>query len=168
MKKITILLVLLLCVTFGNAQEIPDYDSYILKSEADFELAEPVALQAANFMLTTPIYERQDDKMKSMQFLMKWMDGTPHYKFVIDETFDLLAEDDNAFMGVYLAAQTKFMIENKILSSDIDMVKTGMWQLIACYIENPDHKVNPSASMAELSEANKNGNLEEFLEKYKK
>lgn len=167
MKKITITLVLLLCVTIGNAQQLPDYDSYSLKSEADFELAEPAALEASNFMLTTPIYERQEDKMKSMQFLMKWMDGTPHYKFVIDETFDLLAEDDNAFMGVYLAAQVKFMVENKIMASDIDLVKIGMWEHIADYIDNPAHKVTLSPNMAQMSDANKNGTLEEFLSRLK-
>lgn len=166
MKKITLLIAFLLCSVTVFAQKLPAFENYPLKEDADFEAAESIALQAADFMLSVPLHDRIEDKKKAMNFLMSWMDGTPYYKFVIDATFELLAEDDNAFMGIYLAAQVKFMIENGIMSSDISVVKTGMWKLIATYIEDPAHKVTLSPNLAELCSANKNGTLAEFLERY--
>lgn len=162
MRKIIFTLSLLFTIAMGYAQSLPDYDAIPLKAAGDYKPAEGAALQASNYLLSIPVRTDTVEEAKSAAFLIKWMMGTPDYTFSMESTEEIMGNDDN-IMTIYMAAMTKFCLENKGLAKDQAAVKVGTWKIIADYIDNPAHKVKQTKKMKKLIEANKSGKLEEFL-----
>jgi hypothetical protein len=80
MKSILFVL-LIFCSVILSAQNLPDFDQIRLEQGSDYKPAEPAALQAANYNLSTPIAKDDLNGQLSLRFLLRWMSGTPDYNF---------------------------------------------------------------------------------------
>jgi hypothetical protein len=162
MKKIIFPFVLFILTSLAYSQSIQNYDEIKLDKEEDYKRADTFALQAATFLLSNPIDQYKLDRLKVTQFLIKWMGGTPDYTFSLDGATKYLNEDVD-LMGLYMAAMTKFCLENKSLSKDQNKIKLSSWQILLAYCDNPGNNVKVTKKLKKLSEANKNGELEKNL-----
>lgn len=162
MKKIFCLVLTLFSVAFAFSQTIPNYNQIKLDKAEDYKMADTFALQAANFLLLNPIDKVENDRLSSSQFLLKWMTGTPDYRFTFGESTKIL-NDDIDLMGIYLASTVKFCLENKSLSKDQDKVKIGTWQILLSYCDDHNNNVKLTKKLKKLIEANKNGELEKNI-----
>lgn len=164
MKKISTSLLLLLISIVIYAQNLPDFDKIPLTTKDDFnEQADQAALDASNFLLTTVYAKDNLPRLKATQYVLKWMSGTPHYKFTIDESATKISKKDEGILGLYLAAQTKYTLENKEQAKDSNAVKLNTFKLIIAYCEHPDNKIKITGELKKLIEAQKAGKLEEYL-----
>lgn len=143
------------------AQEIPNYEEIKLESPADYKAAEPQALGAANFLLASPNDMSAPDRLKSSQFLIRWMSGTRDYTFGLDESTQILV--DANLLNLYMAAMTKYCLENPANAKDAQQVKVSSWKILLAYCDDPKNKVKMTKKLKKLSEANKNGTLEKSL-----
>lgn len=85
MKTIIVGLLFGLISNFSFAQTLPDFDAIKLLVKEDYSsAAEDAALQAANFLFSTPLEKNNIYRLKSLQYIIKWMSGTPHYGFTLD------------------------------------------------------------------------------------
>jgi hypothetical protein len=153
---------LLIFICFGSfAQILPAFSQVMLKKQKDYKAAEPVVVQTADYVLATPIDQNTEPKKAAAQFLMKWMDGTADYTFTLDENSTKSFLQNAALVEVYLAAMSKFAIENKPkLSKTITLF--AIKNLLA-YINNPANNVTKTDGLKALSEANDKNQLESFL-----
>jgi len=159
MKKIFCLALSLFSIVVAFSQTITNYDQIKLDKADDYKMADTFALQAANFLLLNPIDNAENDRLKSSQFLLKWMTGTPDYRFTFGESTKIL-NDDIDLMGVYLASTVKFCLDNKSLSKDQDKIKIGTWKILLSYCDDPKNNVKLTKKLKKLIEANKNKNGE--------
>src|SRR4051812_38677570 len=81
MNKILAVLLLLFCSNRSVCQSIYPYEEIPLKSPADYKAAEPFALNAATFLLSTPYKQKDPDRERALNFLIKWTIGERDYHF---------------------------------------------------------------------------------------
>ncbi|NDI99018.1 hypothetical protein GWA97_08020 [Flavobacterium sp. LaA7.5] len=163
MKKILFSFALFLAIVTTHAQSAPDYSKYPLNNEKNTRAADATALQAANYLLKTPIDFKEADRKNSIVFLMNWMEASPDYTFSLDSSMTILGDDVN-YGALYIAAMAKYQIENKVFESTDDS-KIQTWKIIAEYIANPNNNIKVKGKIKKLVEANEKNKLEEFLNK---
>lgn len=163
MKKIFLAAALLLSV-YVNGQTVPDFDLIKLEKTADYKAAEPFAFQTVVYLLSTPVgKDNSENRLKSVQFLVKWMSGTPDYSFVMDETTAKIGGDNKDIFGIYMAAMIKYSIDNKAMARDSKQVKLNAISMLLDYCENKNNHVKMSKQLKKLSEAKAKGTLEQAL-----
>jgi hypothetical protein len=155
MKQI-ILFFLLFCSTCTFAQ-LPDLDAIKLEKAADYKPANPAALAAANYLLSVPV-SKDESYTKALRFVLKWMQGTPDYGFELGEDVARLVKGNDALLGVYMAAMTKYTLEHPEDAKDHDMVKKNAIDSLLAYCQNPDNKVKMNKALRKLADERRVGN----------
>lgn len=146
--------------------QLPDFDSIILEKKEDYTAnADDAALQAARYLLTHPIEKDNLDRLKCMAYVIKWMSGTPHYTFSLDEQATRFAKKNDDLLVLYMAAMARFALENKADAKDEEKVKLNAVQSIVEYARNKDNKVKLNSELKKAIEAYDKGELADYLKK---
>jgi len=162
MKKMLLTLLAVISACAGFSQTPPQTDSVKLVTKADYRAAEPVVLQACNYLLATPADQKNPSRLKAGQFIFKWMQGTPDFTFVMDQNILKYIEADLDLMTVYFACVTSYSLQNRSVADTRNVTLKAVEKLIA-YIDNSTNQVSMNAGLKALSKANRKGNLEAFL-----
>jgi hypothetical protein len=134
MKQLLFSILAIMVLSTAKAQTIPNYKDIKLETEKDFnEVADAAALQAVNYLFATPFDDKNLGRIQSAQYLIKWTGGTPAYEFVIDAAAIKFAKDDSDLLLMYLAAMTKFVLENKTEAKDKDKIRFAALKMVADY-----------------------------------
>lgn len=162
---IRVVIIILFCssVNRGLTQTLPVFDLIKLEKTSDYRKAEPFVLQTANYLLATPFKSEKPDRLKSIQFLIGWMTGTPDYSFTLDETTSKIFKGNDDILGIYLAALAKYALENKDSAKDAKHLKLNAVILLLNYCENKNNNMRMTKQLKKLSEARASGKLEEAL-----
>lgn len=155
---------LLFLSVHSNAQNLPDFSNIKLDTKDDFTAAaDEAALQACQYLLSTPPSAKDAHRLRSTQYLIRWMTGTPSYMFHIDDLATKVAKKDNDLLAVYLASMGKFCLENKDQSSNERAVKLNSVKAFIAYCKNPANGVRMNNELKKLVSADEKGQLEEYL-----
>ncbi|RYD81369.1 MAG: hypothetical protein EOP53_06525 [Sphingobacteriales bacterium] len=98
-----------------------------------------------------------------MEFIFKWMSGTPDFSFTFDDPFIKMIKDNPNTTGLYMAAMAKYSLENREASKDSKLVKTNAIKALLQYCENKDNNLKMTKQLKKLAEARDSGTLEEML-----
>src|SRR5215203_2237161 len=105
MKKIFLKVFLAIIFTgycnYQYAQSLPNIDLVPLDHANDYKKAEPFVLQAVTYILSIPYKKDNAEVNKSLQFISKWMRGTPDFSFIIDGTASKITKSNNELLVVY-------------------------------------------------------------------
>ncbi len=164
MKRLIFITWLGLLSSLAFAQTLPDFDAIKLETKEDYNsIADNAALQAADFLLTTPLEKDNISRLRSLQYIIKWMSGTPDYNFTLNEQATKFAKKNDDLLGLYMAAMTKYVLENKADAKDQDKVKLNAVKLIIAYAKDEKNKVRLNAELKKAIEADDKGKLSEYL-----
>ncbi|WP_153797057.1 hypothetical protein [Foetidibacter luteolus] len=164
MKRLFFGLLFGLLSTFSFAQTLPDFDAIKLETKEDFNTtADDAALQASNFLFSTPLEKNNIDRLKSLQYIIKWMSGTPDYSFTLDEQATKFAKKNDDLLGLYMAAMTKYVLENKEDAKDQNKIKLNAVKMIIAYAKDEKNRVKPNSELKKAIEADEKGQLSEYL-----
>ncbi len=162
MKRIIFIFVTFIC-NYSFAQNLPRFDDIKLEQASDYKSADTFALQASTYLLSTP-YEKDDlTRLKSTQFMIRWMTGTPDYTFSLDEVAGKIIKGNDDLLTLYMAAMTKYCLENKASSKDKKLIRLNAIILLINYCENKDNNMKMTKQLTKLSEAKDKGQLEQSL-----
>jgi hypothetical protein len=163
MKKL-MLIFLLFFSAYSFGQTVPDFDLIKLEKASDYKPADPFALQTSNYLLSTPVKKNDINRQKSLQFIIKWMSGTPDYSFNITDAIDRIGKGNTDLLGIYMAALTKYSLENKEAAKDPKQVKLNAMILLLEYCENKNNNLKLTKQLKKLAEAKEKGELEQALD----
>lgn len=162
--KILVLVLLVSYIKYGSAQSLPNFDIIKLEQARDYKAADPFALQTANYLLSTPFQKDNSDRIKSLQFIANWMNGTPDHSFIFDrKSVGKITNNNNDLLGLYMAAMVKYSLENKDSPKDPKIIKLNTMTILLNYCENKANNINMSKELKKLSEAKAKGQLEQYL-----
>lgn len=165
MKQLLFSIIAFMVLGTTNAQTIPNYSDITLETEKDYnESADNAALQAANYLFSTPLDEKNLDRIQSAQYLVRWMLGTPAYQFELDAAAIKFTKDNADLLTMYMAAMSKFVLENKADANDKNKIKLASLKMIADNARDPKNKVKMNKQLRKLIDAEKKGKLTEYLE----
>lgn len=164
MKRLIFIIIFGLFISSSFAQTLPDFDAIKLDKREDFNAAaDNAALQASNFLLSTALEKNNLDRLKSLEYVIKWMSGTPDYSFTLDEQATKFAKKNDDLLGLYMAAMAKYVLENKEDSKDQNKIKLNAVKLIIEYAKNEKNKVKLNSELKKAIEADNKGQLAEYL-----
>lgn len=163
MKKAgLVFLLLLLFATTGFAQELPNLKQVKLNKKAHFKDAEPTVLKVIGYLFETPIDSKSSNRHQAGEFLIKWMNGTPAYTFVLEDRETNFFNTDADLMLAYMAAYTKFTIENPTIKDQKELV-LGAMNIVLPYLNKQEQKKNWSKELWQLNDAQQHNKLKEYL-----
>lgn len=153
-----------LLTNLSFTQSLPDFEAIKLEQKEDFNpISDNAALQASNFLLSTPFDKNNIDRIKALRFTLRWMSGTPDYKFTFDKQATKFAKRNHHLLGLYIAAMTKFVLENETDSKDQDKIKLNALKLVLEYVKDEKNKVRINSELKKAIEADNKGKLSEYL-----
>lgn len=159
----TIIIIMLAVLSISSFAQTTDYDKVKLETAADCKAADPIALEASNYLLSTPFEKDSMVRLKSLAFVIKWMSATPDYSFSLDESVTKPLKGNDDLLGLYMAGMTKYCLENKGSAKDQNLVKVNAMTYVLNYCENEENNLKMTKQLKKLSEARANGELEKSL-----
>ncbi|MES1226704.1 MAG: hypothetical protein ABUT20_65120 [Bacteroidota bacterium] len=160
MKGIIIIVLAILC---NNSWAQTNYDNVKLETAADCKAADPIALEASTYLLSTPFEKDNVIRLNSLSFIIKWMSATPDYTFSIDEMASKIMKGNDELLGLYMAAMTKYCLENKASSKDQKLIKLNAVIYVLKYCEDEKNNMKMTKQLKKLSDAKAKGELESSL-----
>jgi hypothetical protein len=136
MKKFIVSVVLLFCAHSSFSQFAYPYGEIKLEKPADYKDAEPIAMNAATFLLTTAYKKDDDDRNKAFLFLVNWTKGNMDYHFELHGVI-LELKDNREIMSLFIPAMVKFCLENKTLSSNVSLIEASAVKAVLDYCNDP-------------------------------
>lgn len=150
MKK-TISTVLLLCtIGFVWAQDFSSLATIALTDADAYKKAEPKVMECCDYLLSNSVKTEAANRQLAIQFIVKWMEGTPEYSFEIDETVMRLTSGSKELLPLYLAAMTKAALTNAVEPKSKADLKKETINLFVDYCGNPDHGVKANKELKQL------------------
>lgn len=154
MKKIIILLFLAVIFNFSYSQDFSKLESYSLEQVEDYKLAEKQVLVCANYLFNTPLEKSNLNRLSAIQFIMKWMIGTPDYMFDLGEKAMNLTKGNSDLLGLYMAAMSKTVLDSgEKLNSD--QIYEGSEELMIAYCSDKNNNMKPSKVMKKIIKSRK-------------
>ena len=164
MKKVIFLVLFGFLSSVSIAQNLPDFDAIKLEVKDDYtSAADNAALIASNYILSTPLQKNNLDRLKSLQYIIRWMTGTPSYSFTIDESATKFARKNEDLLGLYLASMTIFVLENKADAQDQDKIKLNAIKHVLGFVKDEKNNVRINSELKKLMEADAKGELAAYL-----
>ncbi|GAB4094345.1 hypothetical protein [Flaviaesturariibacter terrae] len=162
MKRLVVLLSGILLASSLQAQHSAEYASVKLEVKSDYnESANGLAKTAASYVLSTPINDKDLEYLHALQYLMRWMSGTPDYHFNIDATASKIEDARKGMLGVYLAAMTRFCLDHPAQKDDEAAVKLATVRAVLAYCQ--EQSIKPKGELKKLADAEAKGKLEAYL-----
>ena len=103
------------------------------------------------------------DRLHALQYIIRWMSGTPDYNFILDAKATKFAKNNDDLLGLYMAAMTKYVLENKAESKNENKIKLNALKIIINYAKDKENNVKINKDLKKAIEADENGNLEDYL-----
>jgi hypothetical protein len=163
MKRIFCICFLSILAAAGlQAQTRPQFDHIKMASKKDYKQADSTVSQLSAYLLSIPITRDTTTRINGAQFLMKWMEGTNEYTFVVNENNTRAFINNINLMAVYMAALCKTALQHKSGVDSKTITIDGTRRLIS-YINDPANNVKMTPELRELCNASDKGELESFL-----
>jgi hypothetical protein len=161
MQKVCTLFLAFFIVFNSIGQDLPDYDNIKLELKEDYTpYTDSVAVVASNYVLSQPIDTETLPKIKSLQYIIKWMTGTPNYSFTLGEPIGKISKSNRTLLTIYMAALTKYAVENRMNAPAAKEVNLNALKLLLEYCKVPSNNVKVKGELKKVMEAYEKGELE--------
>ena len=134
-----------------------------LNGEIDCRLMEPQILICDNYILSTPIDESNINRTSAIEAVKKWMAKTPNYIFQVDKNVAKILDKKGNIMAVFIAAMTKFSIENPEQGNAPQAVALYAWNTTLDYAANKANNIKITGELKKKIKAKDNGTLKQQL-----
>ena len=146
------------------SQDPAEWRALEFNSIDDYRNNESNVLECARYVLDVPADINNPLRLSAMGVISKWMSGTPDYAFSLDETIMTLTKKNDVILSIYMAAMTKFALENKDKASNAGLIKLNAFQILLEYCEQPNNDVSLTKEISKAIKAKNSGKLKEYLD----
>jgi hypothetical protein len=129
--------------------------NYEFKTSASYETEKSKVLACANYLLNYSADKSNVNRLTGIQYILKWMEGTPEYTFEIGEKAMQLTKGSSDLLGLYFAAMSKAVLENKGLPLANDEIYKLSEAMLVAYCSNPENNIKPSKKIKKIIKNNK-------------
>ena len=150
MKKYILILVFNFMAIYAFSQDYSKLSSFEFKNAKDYANAKPQVLECANYLLDNPININESNRLISVQYILKWMEGTSEYTFSIGEKAMELTKGKSELFSLYLTTMTKVVLENPDEKLTDTQIHEKTQEYLIKYCSNPDNKLKPSKAMKKI------------------
>ncbi|MDR0230898.1 MAG: tetratricopeptide repeat protein [Dysgonamonadaceae bacterium] len=134
-----------------------------LNNEIDCRLMEPQILICDNYILSTPVNDKEMNRKYAIETVIRWMAKTPNYIYHIDKNVVPILDAKGNVLAVFTAAMTKFSIENPEQGNDSKAAALYAWNTILDYVADKANNIKLTGELKKKIKAKNNGTLEKQL-----
>lgn len=139
--------------TLSFSQDFSKFEHYSLETKEDFHNAEDLVMEGVNYMFKTPFDKKDLKRYQALSFVMNWMEGTPEYRFNIDQKAVDLTNGNDDLLGMYFAGLAKVILERKNQIPDDDTVHHLVIQDLLAYTSVDSNNLKPTKAMKKLGKS---------------
>ena len=150
MKKFLLIIAFAFASQLSFGQNFSELANYEFKTAESYQTEKSKVLLCANYLFNNPANQAELNRLTSVQYILKWMEGTPDYTFEIGEKAMDLTKGNSDLLGLYLAAMSKVVIENKESPLSNEEIYSKAEEILVNYCSNPDNKIKPSKKIKKL------------------
>ena len=155
MKSTLLTVILSLTIGISFAQNFTELSRYEFQDEESYKSEEKNVLLCADFLLNNPADQALGNRHTSVQYILKWMTGTPDYTFDLDNRVMELTKGNDDLLALYMAAMTKVVLENSGPDLTAEQIYKSSENLLVAYCANGDNRMKPSRKIKKLLKAEK-------------
>jgi len=119
-------------------------------NEIDCRLMEPQILICADYILSTSVDDKNMNRKYAVEAVKKWMARTPDYIYHIDKNVIPILDVKGDVLAVFIAAMTKFSIENPEQGNDQEAVALYAWNTTLDYVANKANNIRPNGALKKM------------------
>jgi hypothetical protein len=134
-----------------------------LVTEKDYSNAEKKVIEAATFLLSTKFDNDNLERLYATEFVMKWMAGTPHFTFQLNEQIARSFAEEPELMNLYMAAMAKYALENKNKAADTGEINLQAAKALIEYTARTANNLRQTGELKKMAAAMKKGELRKFM-----
>ncbi|WP_111683068.1 hypothetical protein [Winogradskyella tangerina] len=151
MKKLILFIAIATTFNLSFSQNFDEIATYEFKDAESYSTEKPKVLACANYLFNNPVDTDGYNRLLALQYIMKWMEGTPDYTFEIgSDVLDLTKGSDDLF-GLYLAAMSKVVLEeNGDTSLTSEQIHDKSVNILVDYCANKSNNIKPSKKIKKL------------------
>lgn len=143
------------------AQEVEIPNDLKLETPEDYKKTEQLVLNAAEWLLKTPISENTSKRKEINTFLMKWMSGSPTVS--IELVSGIVPLDCGDCLMLFMSGWTKYSLENDYSKNKVKCAVAGAENAIKFYTQNKS-ELGKNSDMEKLIKQKHKGKLEKYIE----
>jgi hypothetical protein len=136
MRRLLFIFYFICSTMIAPAQLVYPYGDIKLEKPGDYVATEPMALSAANSLLSNPFVVADENRLGAIKFLSSWMAGTKAYSFYMKGMAQDVSDDVN-LIQLYVAAMAKYTLENKLTSANPLTVDANAAKMVLTYCDDP-------------------------------
>lgn len=158
MKKrnyLTLLLALILFSMNSYAQDFSGLDMNSMKTAKDYNDAEVKVLECSNYLLATPMDVDKLSRGTIINYVVKWMEGTPRQTFSVDDEVNALTRESNDRFMLYFVAMAKAVLDNPSKDLSEDEIHEIATNHLIDYCLKPENNLPPTKRMLKIDKKNK-------------
>lgn len=155
MKTFILTIAIVLTFNLSYGQNFAELEHYEFKTEESYKSEENKVLFCANYLFNNPANESELNRLTSIQYVMKWMMGTPDYTFDIGEKSMDLTKGNSDLLGLYMAAMSKVVLENTDEKLSGDEIYNQAEKILVNYCSDSDNKMKPSKKIKKILKSRK-------------
>lgn len=144
------------------AQDPEKWQSVSFTSAADYKANEATVLECANFILNVAAEPTNPARKSALVLVSQWMAGTPDHTFVIGEAIGKLMNENEAVLGIYMAAMTKYVLESTSEPNEKE-IELNAFRTLLDYCEDSRNKVPSTRELKRALKARDKGKLADYL-----
>ncbi|MEY8847505.1 hypothetical protein AB9K26_01715 [Psychroserpens sp. XS_ASV72] len=151
MKQFYLILAITFLFQFSFCQNFEKLSKYEFKYVESYRTEKDVVLKCANYLFENPSDYEPFNRLTAVQYIMKWMEGTPDYYFEIGEREMDLTKGNSDLFGLYLAAMSKAIIEHKG-EKDLtaDEIYTKAETILVNYCSDSNNNMKPTRAIKKI------------------
>ncbi len=150
MTKIILTLILNLCIVNSFAQDYSNLANEGFNSSEAYKAAEMQVLECSNYILNNPYVKNDLNRLNALQYILKWMEGTPDYMFTIGDDAMKLTKGKPQLMTIYFSAMVKTVLENPASNLSDNEIQQKAKAAIVEYCSKPVNGIKPTKEIKRI------------------
>ncbi|MEZ5069913.1 MAG: hypothetical protein R2751_02825 [Bacteroidales bacterium] len=152
MKKTLLTIAFLLTSMWAFNQDFTSLADIAFNNAEDYRTKEALVKECASFILSQPYKSEEQNKLYGIQFILRWMEGTPDYMFSLGQDYSDLCKNDLELSTTYLAALALAAVDPAVVDKSSDNLSKQAKEFFLDYCARPENKVKTNRSIKKALE----------------
>jgi hypothetical protein len=165
MKPVNLFLSIALFFATGNiySQEFEVPGNYEFKEAADYAKYEKDIIEAAKWLIETPLNQQVEKRREISKFVVTWVNGSPTVNVEINQTIIEFEKKNEGMLPIYMASSARYVLENNYSKDMRSKHKAALHDMISVY--KTGKGIKKDKKMDRLIKDDEEGKLDEWLSK---
>lgn len=163
MKTRTLFLACLLTLSaqylYSQDFEVPR--NYSLKAAADYTRYENDVINAAKWLVATPMDEQTDKRKEVSAFVITWIGGSPTVNVELNPTILDFEKKNPGMMVLFMAGCARYVLENNYSKDMRAKHRVALRDMIAVYKSGKG--IKKDKKMEKLAKSDEEGKIDEWM-----